>query len=282
MSPRQVSATRLRQSDAVLRALRQAGFSEHLTYHAFHILTSHVIGFTLYSPFRLTASLSRWPEVPGFPGRRLPRPRGAHPPAPGAGRAAARHIRVRARRDPDGSRACATRSEPRRGSERAGQALGVRPEAQASGRRGQGGRGCSRRACRRRRRVDRRAALPAHVPEGRVSCISVRSATPPPPSPATGVPSARRAASVARAHLWASASRRSASSSSRRQELHLSAAVERLRRHARHHGKLSGARVEQNRTRKVLVPHEATREAMCSTTCSASLPTPGRNPDDIA
>ena len=47
MSPRQVSATRLRQSDAVLRALREAGFSEHLTYHAFHILTSHVIGFTL-------------------------------------------------------------------------------------------------------------------------------------------------------------------------------------------------------------------------------------------
>ena len=48
MSPRQVSATRLRQSDAVLRRLREAGFSEDLTYHAFHILTSHVIGFTLY------------------------------------------------------------------------------------------------------------------------------------------------------------------------------------------------------------------------------------------
>jgi AcrR family transcriptional regulator len=48
MTPRQVNATRLRQSDAVLRTLREAGFSEDLTYHAFHILTSHVIGFTLY------------------------------------------------------------------------------------------------------------------------------------------------------------------------------------------------------------------------------------------
>jgi AcrR family transcriptional regulator len=48
MSPRQVSATRLRQSEAVLRTFREAGFSEDLTYHAFHILTSHVIGFTLY------------------------------------------------------------------------------------------------------------------------------------------------------------------------------------------------------------------------------------------
>ena len=48
MSPREVSPTRLRGGDAVLRTLREAGFSEDLTYHAFHVLQAHVLGFTLY------------------------------------------------------------------------------------------------------------------------------------------------------------------------------------------------------------------------------------------
>jgi AcrR family transcriptional regulator len=47
MSPRKVSPARLRQGDAVLRTLREAGFSKDLTYHAFHILQGHVSGFTL-------------------------------------------------------------------------------------------------------------------------------------------------------------------------------------------------------------------------------------------
>ncbi len=31
----------------MLRTLREAGFSKDLTYHAFHILESHILGFTL-------------------------------------------------------------------------------------------------------------------------------------------------------------------------------------------------------------------------------------------
>jgi AcrR family transcriptional regulator len=38
---------RMRYADAVLRGLREAGFSPELTYHAFHVLQSHVLGFAL-------------------------------------------------------------------------------------------------------------------------------------------------------------------------------------------------------------------------------------------
>ena len=48
MSAREVSPDRLRGGDAVLRTFREAGFSEDLTYHAFHVLQAHVLGFTLY------------------------------------------------------------------------------------------------------------------------------------------------------------------------------------------------------------------------------------------
>jgi AcrR family transcriptional regulator len=48
MSQRKVSPARLRHGDAILRALREGGFSKDVTYHAFHALQSHVLGFTLY------------------------------------------------------------------------------------------------------------------------------------------------------------------------------------------------------------------------------------------
>src|SRR6266508_4206615 len=38
---------RLRHFDAVLGSLREAGFSDRLTYHAYHILQSYVLGYTL-------------------------------------------------------------------------------------------------------------------------------------------------------------------------------------------------------------------------------------------
>ena len=38
---------RLRNGDWMLRTLRQAGFSPELIYHAFHILESYVLGYTL-------------------------------------------------------------------------------------------------------------------------------------------------------------------------------------------------------------------------------------------
>ncbi len=40
--------SRLRYIDAVLRCLREAGFSVDLTHHAYHALDSHVIGFTMW------------------------------------------------------------------------------------------------------------------------------------------------------------------------------------------------------------------------------------------
>jgi AcrR family transcriptional regulator len=48
MSPREVSPERLAGGDAILRTFREAGFSEDLTYHAFHVVQAHVMGFTLY------------------------------------------------------------------------------------------------------------------------------------------------------------------------------------------------------------------------------------------
>jgi AcrR family transcriptional regulator len=39
--------SRMRYADAVLRGLREAGFSPDLAYHAFHVLQSHVLGFAL-------------------------------------------------------------------------------------------------------------------------------------------------------------------------------------------------------------------------------------------
>ena len=39
---------RLRFADTVLRGFREGGFSEELTYHAFHVVQSHIMGFTMY------------------------------------------------------------------------------------------------------------------------------------------------------------------------------------------------------------------------------------------
>jgi AcrR family transcriptional regulator len=38
---------RLRRGDWMLRTLREAGLSNDLTYHAFHIVESHILGFTV-------------------------------------------------------------------------------------------------------------------------------------------------------------------------------------------------------------------------------------------
>jgi hypothetical protein len=43
-----MSQPRFRYGDSLLRTLREGGFSKQLTYHAFHILESHVVGFTLH------------------------------------------------------------------------------------------------------------------------------------------------------------------------------------------------------------------------------------------
>jgi AcrR family transcriptional regulator len=43
-----VRSARLRYMDAILRRLREAGFSIEMTHHAYHALDSHIIGFTLW------------------------------------------------------------------------------------------------------------------------------------------------------------------------------------------------------------------------------------------
>ena len=48
MSGQTVGSARMLYAEAVLRGFREAGFPEALTYHAFHVIQSHVMGFTLY------------------------------------------------------------------------------------------------------------------------------------------------------------------------------------------------------------------------------------------
>jgi len=48
MSPARVRPARLRFMDALLAALRNGGFSAETTYHAYHVIDAHIIGFTLW------------------------------------------------------------------------------------------------------------------------------------------------------------------------------------------------------------------------------------------
>ena len=49
MSGTGVGLARVRYMDAVLRRLREAGFSPELTHHAYHALDSHIMGSTLWA-----------------------------------------------------------------------------------------------------------------------------------------------------------------------------------------------------------------------------------------
>jgi AcrR family transcriptional regulator len=48
MSSETLGGPRMRYADAVLRGFREGGFPEELTYHAFHVIQSHIMGFTMY------------------------------------------------------------------------------------------------------------------------------------------------------------------------------------------------------------------------------------------
>ena len=48
MSGETFGDARMRYADAVLRGFREGGFPEELTYHAFHVFQSHVMGYTMY------------------------------------------------------------------------------------------------------------------------------------------------------------------------------------------------------------------------------------------
>jgi AcrR family transcriptional regulator len=63
MSGTGVSQARLRYMEALLRRLREAGFSANMTHHAYHALDSHIIGSTLwlagYSAMKLPADFGK-------------------------------------------------------------------------------------------------------------------------------------------------------------------------------------------------------------------------------
>jgi AcrR family transcriptional regulator len=48
MTPSRIRPGRLAFMDALLRALREAGFSPETTYHAYHVIDAHIIGFSLW------------------------------------------------------------------------------------------------------------------------------------------------------------------------------------------------------------------------------------------
>jgi AcrR family transcriptional regulator len=49
MTPTHIRPARLEYMNALLGALRNAGFSAETTYHAYHVLDAHIIGFTLWA-----------------------------------------------------------------------------------------------------------------------------------------------------------------------------------------------------------------------------------------
>ena len=48
MSPARIRPARLRYMDLLLQRLREAGFSAESTYHAYHVLDGHILGFSLW------------------------------------------------------------------------------------------------------------------------------------------------------------------------------------------------------------------------------------------
>jgi AcrR family transcriptional regulator len=73
MAPSRVRPLRLAFMDALLGALRGAGFSAETTYHAYHVLDAHIIGFSLWQAthdFTLPEEVSG--DLRGFLDRMLP------------------------------------------------------------------------------------------------------------------------------------------------------------------------------------------------------------------
>jgi AcrR family transcriptional regulator len=76
MSSRSFGRARMRYAESVLQGLRQGGFSPDLTYHAFHVLQSYVLGVTLqeqnlqFEPGELKALAERY--LRDFPADEFP------------------------------------------------------------------------------------------------------------------------------------------------------------------------------------------------------------------
>ena len=104
---------RMRYGDSLLGALRRA-FSKELTYHAYHILESYVLGYTgqvlnFRARRRETVRGPRRGLHPRGLRRRVPALHRARPAAHGASRRRRQRVRARAGSDPRRSRAASRR-----------------------------------------------------------------------------------------------------------------------------------------------------------------------------
>src|SRR4029077_17500017 len=54
--------SRLTQIDWLLHRLREGGFSSELTYHGYHVLDAHILGFTLWELGHYAAAREMGPE----------------------------------------------------------------------------------------------------------------------------------------------------------------------------------------------------------------------------
>ncbi len=73
MTPSRIRPGRLAFMDALLRALHAAGFSRETTYHAYHVIDAHIIGFSLWQSthdFDLPDEITD--DLRGFLDRMLP------------------------------------------------------------------------------------------------------------------------------------------------------------------------------------------------------------------
>ena len=72
LAPGHVRPARIEAMDALLAALRKAGFSAETTYHAYHVLDAHIIGFSLWASTHGSIPADVQDDVRGFLDRMIP------------------------------------------------------------------------------------------------------------------------------------------------------------------------------------------------------------------
>ena len=72
LAPGHVRPARIEAMDALLGALRNAGFSAETTYHAYHVLDAHIIGFSLWASTHGSIPADVQDDVRGFLDRMIP------------------------------------------------------------------------------------------------------------------------------------------------------------------------------------------------------------------
>jgi AcrR family transcriptional regulator len=72
MNPARIRPARLEFMDALLGTLRNAGFSADTTYHAYHSLDAHIIGFSLWASTHGSIPANIQDDVRGFLDQMIP------------------------------------------------------------------------------------------------------------------------------------------------------------------------------------------------------------------